>query len=229
MLFHRQPAGAYNSDDGSGREQKMTAETAINADTRRDLYLDRRIVTVTPEKIDIHPARSIIFLPLFGLLLGITLFPVVYFFGDSLPLWLLVGITFAGIVLVPVSGMGLVYSIAGAHVVIDTNKQSAVLQQGYLGMGVGTQELIPFHKIDYIKVEDVIPSDDRGHQQDFAQYEISIVKISGKVIPLGSVTVARSDANHGLEHAREVAGLVAKMTGTRLEAMDRHEVQRESA
>jgi hypothetical protein len=194
----------------------MTAETAIAADQKRDLYIDRRVVSVMPGRIDIHPARSIIFLPLFGLLLGLLLFPTVYFFGESLPLWLLAGMTIAGVILVPICGVGLVYSIAGAHVVIDAEKQSAVLQQGYLGMGVGTLELIPFWKIDFVRVRETTPHDFRGHQDDIAQYEIAIIKISGKEIPLGMVTVGRAEASEGLERARQVGNLVAEMTDTKL-------------
>src|SRR3990170_1725140 len=194
----------------------MTVETAVSAGSgRRDVYLDRRVCTVTPDRIDIHPARSIIFLPLFGLLLGASIFPVVYFWSASLPLWLLAGLTLAAIGLVPLSGVGLVYGIAGAHIVVDRHKQSAVLQQGYLGMGVGTLELIPFWKIDRVQVRDLRPPD-AGGQDELAQYEVAIIKVSGKVIPVGTVTVARAEAKRGLARAREVASFVAEMSGTKV-------------
>ena len=81
----------------------------------------------------------------------------------------------AAIVIVPLSGLGLVYSIAGAHLVIDAEKQSAVLQQGYLGMGVGTQELVPFWKFEKVVVQELTPHDYRGHHEDFALFEIYIL------------------------------------------------------
>jgi hypothetical protein len=192
----------------------LAAETALNTEARSEFYLDRRVVTVTPQRIDIHPARSIVFLPLITLLLGLAAFPVIFFWGSSLSLELRVLLTFGAIIVIPISGIGLVYSIAGAHVVIERAKQSAVLQQGYLGMGVGTQELIPFWKIDRILVMELTPHDYRGHQEDFAQYEIVIVKISDKQVPLGMVTVARLEAKEGLERAIEFASIVAEMTGT---------------
>ena len=40
----------------------------------------------------------------------------------------------------------------GADVVIDGRKGSATWQQGYLGMGVGTRELVPFPKIDHLAI-----------------------------------------------------------------------------
>ena len=195
----------------------MAAEAALQSDIRREFYLDRRVCTVTADRIDIHPARSIVFLPLMALLLGLAAFPVIYFWGNSLSLGLRMLLTVGAMIVVPISGIGLVYSIGGAHVVIERAKQSAVLQQGYLGMGVGTQELIPFWKIDRIRVQELTPHDYRGHQDDFAQYEIVIVKVSAKQVPLGTVTVARAEAKAGLGRARELADVVAAITGTRVQ------------
>ncbi|MPZ48998.1 MAG: hypothetical protein GEU75_06760 [Dehalococcoidia bacterium] len=206
----------------------MTAASTLAAEARREVYIDRRICSVTPDRIDVHPARSIVFLPLTTLILGLTIFPVIYFFGGSLSLGLRFGLTLAAILVVPISGIGLVYSIAGAHLVIERAKQSAVLQQGYLGMGVGTQELIPFWKIDRMQVQELTPHDYRGHHEDFAQYEIVIVKVSGKEIPVGTVTVARMEAKEGLARAREVASLIAEMSGTKVRTT-RPKVAREMA
>jgi hypothetical protein len=193
-------------------------------DETRDLYLDRRVVSVKLDRIDIHPARSIIFLPLVALLFGIAIFPAMFFWGDSLSLGLRLLLTFAAIVIVPLSGVGLVYSIAGAHMVIDKKKQSAVLQQGFLGMGVGTEELIPFFKIDKMLVQELTP-----HAEDFAQYEVAIVKISGKHVPVGTVTVARVEEKQGLARAREVAALIAAIAGTKVSVSRRREARKTEA
>ena len=42
------------------------------------------------------------------------------------------------------------------------------------------------------------------------------VKVSGKEIPVGTVTVARAEAKEGLARAREIAGLIAEMSGTKV-------------
>jgi hypothetical protein len=201
----------------------MAAASALNADSVRELYIDRRVVTVKPERIDIHPARSLIVIPLLTLALGIAIFPAIFFLDNVFSLEVRLALTFAAIVIVPISGMGLVYSIGGAHMVIDREKQSAVLQQGFLGMGVGTQELIPFWKFEEILVHELTPHDYRGHQEDFAQYEITIVKVSGKHVPVGTVTVARADEEAGLGHAREVANVIAEMAQTRVNTRRRAE------
>jgi hypothetical protein len=167
----------------------VAAETTLDeTPERREIYLDRRVVTVTPDRIDVHPARSIVFLPLLTLLLGLAAFPAIFLWGDSMSVGLRLLITLGAILLVPLSGIGLVYSIAGAHIVVERHKQSAVLQQGYLGMGVGTQELVPFWKIDRINLRELTPHDYRGHHEDFAQYEVSILKLSGKELSVGLVT-----------------------------------------
>ena len=192
-------------------------QTALPSDARRFIYLDRRVCSVSDRRIDVHPARSIVFLPLITLAVGLSFFPIIFFAGSSLSLTLRLVLTLGALFLVPLSGLGVVYSIAGAHVVVERAKQSAVLQQGYLGMGVGTQELIPFWKIDYLLVQELTPHDAQGHQDELAQYEIDIVKVSGKLVPVGTVTVLRSDAEEGMARAREVASLIADMSGTQVQ------------
>ena len=46
------------------------------------------------------------------------------------------------------AAMGLVYSVIGAAVVVEKAKESVRFQQGVLGLGIGTMELVPFWKID---------------------------------------------------------------------------------
>jgi hypothetical protein len=195
----------------------MAAETTFEGAPKRDLYLDRRVMTITDGRIDIHPARSIIILPLITLLLGLLAFPVIYFWGGSLSIGLRFALTVAAVIVVPLSGLGVVYSVAGAHIVIERHKQSAVLQQGYLGMGVGTQELIPFWKFDRMIVRELTPHDYRGHHEDFAQYEIVIKKVSTREIAVGTVTVARAEAKEGLARAREIANIIAEMADTKVQ------------
>jgi hypothetical protein len=207
----------------------MTATSAVSSESVREIYIDRRVVTVKPDRIDVHPARSIVVLPLLALALGIAIFPAIYFWGDSLSLGLRLFLTLAAVVLVPVAGMGLVYSIGGAHMVVDRQKQSAVLQQGFLGMGVGTQELIPFFKIDRVVVRELTPHDYRGHQEDFAQYEVAVRKVSGREVPVGTVTVLRSEEKEGLARAREVAAALAEMAGTRVTVRRQKEARPEAS
>jgi hypothetical protein len=179
----------------------------------RHISMDRRLCVVTPDRIDIRPSRASIVLPAAGLLAGLTLFAVVVLWQSALPFPLVILLVLAAVLLLPLSGMGLVYSVAGAHVVVDKAKQSAVWQQGLLGMGVGTRELVPFWKIQELQVEETIPRDHRGLTQDVAQFEVTLLKKSGRRLRIGTVTVPRSLAVDGLERARQVAEAIGDMAG----------------
>jgi hypothetical protein len=103
-------------------------------------------------------------------------------------------------------------------VVFERQKQSGVWQQGFLGMGVGTTELVPFWKINQIRIEETTRERQRGEVQDVAQFEIVLVKESGKRLKVGDVVVARAMVREGLAEARELAEAIAGMTGKPLVA-----------
>jgi hypothetical protein len=122
------------------------------------------------------------------------------------------------VVMIPLAGIGFVYAIGGTDVVFEKEKQSGIWQQGFLGMGVGTTELVPFWKIHEIRIEEVTRERQRGQLQDLAQLEIVIVKESGKRLPVGDIIVARSMVRDGLGEVRQVADAIAEMTGKPLVA-----------
>ena len=81
-------------------------------------------------------------------------------------------------------------------------------------MGVGTTELVPFWKIAEIRIEETTRGTrQRGEMQDLAQFEIVLVKVSGKRLEVGDIIVARSMVREGLDDVREVADAIAEMTG----------------
>ena len=178
---------------------------------RREIDLHRRVCVVKPDTIEIKPARSAAIAPLIGLFLAVSAFVAVVLWLEQLPFVLTLLLMGSAIVLVPFSGMGFVYSIYGANVVIDRKKQTAIWQQGLLGMGVGTEELVPFAKIERLELEETSREPQEGEAQDFAQYEILLLKTSGRRLPLGQVTVPRYMADDGLARAREVAQAIADL------------------
>ena len=184
----------------------------MNGQTPRlEIDLHRRVCVVTPDHIDIRPARSAAVLPLLGLLLGVFAAVAAVLWLQQLPFWLALLLLGSAILLVPFSGMGFVYSVYGANVIIDRQKQSAVWQQGLLGMGVGTEELVPFWKIERLEIEEISRERQAGGTQDFAQYEILLLKASGRRLSLGQVTVPRYAAAEGLARARQVGEAVAAL------------------
>ena len=180
---------------------------------KRRIEMDRRVCVVTHDRIEVRPSRGAVLVPLLGLALGFLCFAAVIAWAETLPFPALVMLLLAAVVTLPLSSMGFVYSAVGAHVVIERNKQSVVWQQGLLGMGVGTRELVPFWKIQRLEVAETVPRDQRGLPQDLAQYEVTLLKTSGRRLKVGAVTVPRSLAADGLARARAVAGAMADMAG----------------
>lgn len=171
-----------------------------------------------PDRINVRPALAAALLPLFGVLLGIGAFVAIVLWVGTMPFFLTLVLLVVAIVTIPLAGIGFVYAVGGANVVFDRQKQSGVWQQGYLGMGVGTEELVPFWKIDHIRIDDLAAERLRGEMQDVAQLEVALIKVSGKRLKVGDVVVPRSMLRQGLEDVRELAEAIAEMTGKPLVA-----------
>ena len=62
------------------------------------------------------------------------------------------------------------------------------------------------------EVEDVSANEPAAPRQDFAQFEVRLLKSSGRRLVLGQVTVPRELAAEGFARAREVAEAVAALT-----------------
>src|ERR1700692_1114243 len=124
------------------------------SDAVKRIPLDRRVLVVREQRIHLRPERRAAVFPLTGRAIALALFGIVVLFANSLPTGLLLLILIPGLLLAPFSGMGLVYSVIGASVVVEKKKQSVRFQQGVLGLGIGTIELVPFWKIEHIAVED---------------------------------------------------------------------------
>ena len=185
---------------------------------KRIVYLNRRVAFIEPDRVNVRPALAAALFPLFGLLLGIGAFVSIVLWLDSLPFVLILVLLVVAVVSIPLAGIGFVYTIAGANVVFERGKQSGIWQQGFLGMGVGTTELVPFWKIDQIRIEELTGERQRGQMQDVAQLEIVVMKVSGKRLAVGDIVVPRSMVRQGLDDVRAVAEAIAEMTGKPLVA-----------
>ena len=192
--------------------------SAMTSEARR-IPLDRRVCIVREGRIDLRPERGAVVLPLIGLAVGLALFAAVALFADSLSTTLLALMLIAGLLLAPLSAMGVIYSIIGAAVVIERQKQSVRFQQGVLGLGLGTYELVPFWKIERIEVDDFALGDVPSHLPrpafDLRAWDIVLVKTSGKRLPIGQVISANRDdlIDEGFNRALDAAEAIAAMTG----------------
>ena len=198
----------------------MAVDVSTTPQAKRIVYLNRRVAFIEPGRINVRPALAAALFPLFGLIVGALSFAAIVLWLDTLPFAVSLLLLAVAIITIPLAGIGFVYAVAGANVVFDREKQSGVWQQGFLGMGVGTTELVPFWKVDQVRIEEVTRGRQQGEVQDVVQLEIVIRKVSGKTLRVGDIIVPRSLAREGLEEVREVAAAIAEMTGRPLVAPD---------
>lgn len=190
----------------------MTNQPAV-----RRVALHRREAIISPGKIVVRPAHRAVVGPLTGFALGIAACVAIWLGMASLPLPVLVLLLIFAVVAIPLAGTGLVYALIGAHVVIDAAKGSATWQQGMIGLGIGTEELVPFAKIAAIVIEEAGEAIGRP-TEELAQWQVLLEKASGKRLVVGGVTAPRSLAAEALTQARLVASAIAELTGAPLHA-----------
>ena len=197
-------------------EMQLPAHVASRRrDGRHEVLLHRSMAVIGPERIEIKSARSTVILPLIGLGLAALAGAIIIQQQGDLPFWFLAGTLFLSLLVVPLSVMSLVSSFIGADVVIDVRKNSATWQQGYLGMGIGTNELVPFEKIDYLEVTIEGDQPDRWHEHTdtFRQFALWLVKVSGRRLRIANVPVPERAQTDGMDRVLTVANAVAAVTG----------------
>ena len=199
----------------------MTEAAATPTGVRR-VELHRRVAIIGPERIEVRPSRRALIGPLVAFLIGLGSFAGIALGLHTLPLAAMVLLLLVAVVMIPLAGLGVVYGLVGAHVVVDRAKQSATWQQGMLGLGIGTEELVPFWKVAAITVEEagVAPEGSGSPTEEFAQWQIVLEKTSGRRLVVGGATAARSLAGEALARATEVASAIATLTGAPLRLPD---------
>ncbi len=185
----------------------------------RRIPLDRRVCIVRERRIDVRPERAALVGPLVGLAISLGLFVSVGVFSGDLSALALAAMLVPGLILGPFSAMALLYSLLGVNVVIDAKKQSATFQQGLLGLGLGTVELVPFWKIERLEVQD-LPLDEVEAKRsplplDLRAWDVVLVKTSGKQLSIGQVIAASSPdmIDEGFDRAVDVAEAVGALIG----------------
>ena len=191
----------------------------MSEDVRR-IPLDRRVCVIRQSRIDLRPERGAVVWPLIGLAIGLALFAAVALFANDLSATALAAMLIPGVIIAPFSAMGLIYSIIGAAVVIETKKQSVRFQQGVLGLGLGTVELVPFWKVERVEVSDFPLGDAPSHLPrpafDLRAWDIVLVKTSGKRLSIAQVVSANQvelideGFNRALDAAEAIGAMVEK-------------------
>ena len=195
----------------------MTVKTGV-----RTIALDRRICVVREDRIDIRPSPGAVILPLAAMVVSIACFVIIGLTINVLPLAALAVLLIPNVLIFPLAAMGLVYSLIGAHVIVDRSKGSVTFQQRWIGLGLGTRELVPFEKIDHIALEGTTLGEVESPwlaPVDMRVWDIVLVKRSEKRLSIGMVVIpAEPDlAQEGLTRARQAAGAIAALVGKPLQ------------
>ncbi len=193
------------------------------SDETKRIPLDRRVLVVRQDRIDLRPERGAVVFPLIGLLISFAIFALVAAFSSDLSVTVLALLLIPALLLAPFSAMGLVYSIIGASVVIEREKKSVRFHQGVMGLGIGTIELVPFWKIDRIIVEDFslgeTPAVGPAPPLDLRAWDIVLLKVSGKRLSIAQVVSANAAdlLDEAFDRTLDAAEAIAEMAGSRVE------------
>lgn len=174
----------------------------------------RAVAVVTESSIAIRPGWRQLAGPIAqAVVSGIAVWVVVAFM-NSLPLWALMTLLGIALVLGPAAVLGFIYSVYGTEFLIERHKGTARWHQGFLGLGIGTFELVPFDRIERVIVESDAAEDlSSGQLQDLVQIDVRIAKDNGRVLDVASVTSPRAFLSDALARANRLAEAIGTMTG----------------
>jgi predicted CoA-binding protein len=179
------------------------------------ISLQRSVAVVGDETIVVKPAGRF-FVPMIQatIMAGAVLL-IIWLLNNNGSIIVMMLALLVAMLLGPAAVLGFVYNFAGSAVIVDRTKQSVTVQQGFLGLGIGTAELVPFSRIGSIEVAgDAEVELSGGELQDVVQWEVLLVKDNEKIVEIGTITSLRRFAGEGLERANRLARAVAEMTGT---------------
>lgn len=209
--------------DGMGEAASASGSVSAGADdplASRTLYLHRRVVQIGAGRIEVRPPRSAVVAPALGVAATAGLLALLGTSVDSLPFWLLPLILLVSVILLPLSGISLVYALMGAQVVADKAGMNVSLKQRFLGLGIGTNEMVPFWKIRELRIEDegreIARAGGSRPREEIAQWQLVLVKKSGTRHVLGGLSVPRGQEEEGLAVMFDVAEAFSALTGAEI-------------
>jgi len=155
--------------------------------------LQRTVAVVREDSIAVRPSRGQLLGPVIELGIALAGVAAIVLWMNSLPLLLLMLFLLVALILGPIGILGIVYNAIGSSFLMERKKETARWQQGFLGMGIGTVDLVPFRRIKRIEVvSDYDYELASGEIQDLVQWEVVMVKDNDKRLTIGGVAAARS-------------------------------------
>jgi len=181
---------------------------------RRTIPLHRAVAVITLDSIAVRQSRAGLVGPLIELALTAMAVWSIMQFMNSWPLGVLFVLALVVTVLGPLALIGFVNNVVGSSFLMERAKESARWQQGLLGLGIGTFELVPFGRIQRFEVtsdyDDELAS---GMDQDLIDWQVRLIKDNDKELTVGRVVAARFVAREGGERANALATALGEMSG----------------
>ncbi|MSQ61734.1 MAG: hypothetical protein EXR43_04050 [Dehalococcoidia bacterium] len=206
------------------------SEVLSSAPDRRRILLHRRVADIRPGRIDLRPSPEAMVGPLIGVGIGAAAFAAIIVLRGTLPVLALAMLLLLAVVLIPFAGMGLIYALYGTNIIFDGRKGTATFQQGVIGLGIGTVELVPFAKIAQFVVEEAGEDDaDPLPTEELTQWQLTLVKVSGKRRRIGGMVMLRSFEMAALGPVIELGRALAEFTDKPLVLPEIEENQDEGA
>jgi hypothetical protein len=178
------------------------------------IALHRSMAVIRPDSIAVKPSRAGLIAPIIQGILALLAVWALVARMDSWPLWVLAILLGFAILAGPTAVLGLVYNVMGSSVLMEREKQSIRWQQGFLGLGLGTHELVPFWRIKRFEVtgdfDDELGS---GDLQDVVTWDVRLIKDNDRELNLGTIAAARPLADEALDRANALARAAGEMSG----------------
>ena len=170
---------------------------------------------ISDTEVVIRPSKRTLLVPLFQA--AVTSAAIVTLMNGlaELPLWISMILLLVIVIFVPTAILGTVYGIAGSNFVMEKTKGTSRLQQKYLGLGIGTQEMIPFDRIKSVDVHgNFMEEHASGDLQDITEWEVFLIKDNDRKISVCKSSSARILADESLSRVNMVAEALADMSNS---------------
>lgn len=168
---------------------------------------------ISDTEVVIRPSKRTLLVPIFQAV--ITSAAVVTLINGlaELPLWISMILLLMIVIFGPTAILGTIYGIVGSNFVMEKTKGTSRLQQKYLGLGIGTQEMIPFDRIKSVDVlGNFMEEHASGDLQDITEWEVFLIKDNDRKISVCKSNSARILANSSMLKANIVAEALADMS-----------------
>ncbi|MBG93142.1 MAG: hypothetical protein CL792_04090 [Chloroflexi bacterium] len=179
---------------------------------RCQISLHRSVAIITDQSISIKHGKSGLVFPIIELFMFVVAVALLVIFINAWPLNALVFLLIFSSIVGPLSLIGLINNIVGTSFVLEKSKYSARWQQGLLGLGIGTYELVSFDRIDHFFIrndfDDFLAG---GSKQDLVEFEILMVKDNDKKLSVARVIEPREFVDNARNRINKLGLLLGEM------------------